>query len=47
MTAPGFGVLAGELLAGRFAEDGRILVVEIGVFGVPHVAVVAEILLRR
>ena len=42
---PGVAVLAGNLLAGGFPEDGRVVVVEVVELGLPDVAVVAEVLL--
>ncbi len=45
VAAPCLAVFAGELLTGCFPEYRGVLVVEIGVLGVPHVAVIAEVLL--
>lgn len=45
MTAPGVTVFPGELLARCFPEDRRVLFVQVGVVGVPYVAVLVEVLL--
>ena len=40
-----FAILASDLLARCFSNDGSILVVEVGVVSVPHVTLIAEVLL--
>ena len=45
MTTPGFAVFANELLARCFPEERRVLLVQVGVVGVPYVAIFVEVLL--
>ena len=45
VAAPGFAVFPGELLARRFPKDWGILIVQVGVFGVPYITALIEVLL--
>jgi len=45
VAAPGLCVFPGELLARRFPEEWCVLPVEVGVVGVPHIAIFIEVLL--
>ena len=45
MAAPRLAVFARELLAGCFPEEWSVLLVEVGVVGVPHVTILIKVLL--
>ena len=43
VTASRLAIFPGDLLAGGFAEYGRVLVIEVGVLDIPDVAVFGEV----
>lgn len=45
VAPPCFAVFASDLLARRFPKYGCVLVVEVGVIGVPYATAIAEVLL--
>jgi len=45
VATPCLAVFASELLTGCFPEERRVLLVQVGVVGVPYVAIFVEVLL--